>query len=129
MGSRSVRLPRERVLKVDKDCHIDSELEYEYIQDALAILTRRGIHVVKIEATRTYHGRHYYFYLAEPVDACTANHLQYLLGDDPKRVDYNQARISSELTGWNKLFETIGRRTVTLYQHPSCATPQKPGRR
>jgi hypothetical protein len=83
--------------------------------------TNDGITVLKIEATRTYHGRHYYFYLAEPVDASTANRLQYLLGDDSKRVDYNQARINSRLTDWNKLFETVGRRTVTLYRHPSCS--------
>jgi hypothetical protein len=120
MQKRSASLPKESVLKMDKDCHIDSELEHEYIQDALAILSKRGITVLKIEATRTYHGRHYYFHLAEPVDAQTANQLQYLLGDDPKRVDYNQARINSGLEGWNKLFETIGRKLRTLYRHPSC---------
>jgi hypothetical protein len=120
MQRRDSSLPRESVLKVDKDCHIDSALEQSYIQDSLAILSRHGITVLKIEATRTYHGRHYYFYLAEPIDASTANSLQYLLGDDSKRVDYNRARINSELTGWNKLFETVGRKTVTLYQNPSC---------
>lgn len=126
MQRRNSSLPRESVLKVDKDCRIDSALEQEYIQDSLAILSRRGITVLKIEATRTYHGRHYYFHLAEPVDACTANRLQYLLGDDPKRVDYNQARIDSRLVGWNKLFETIGRKLRTLYRHPSCGrnTPE-----
>lgn len=115
-----LNLPKERVLKIDKDCHTDSKLEQEYIQDSLAILSRRGIMVLKIEATRTYHGRHYYIHLAEPVDARTANRLQYLLGDDPKRVDFNQARINSGLVRWNKLFEAVGRKTVTLYQHPSC---------
>jgi hypothetical protein len=120
MQGRNSSLPRESVLKVDKDCHIDSALEHEYIQNSLAVLSRRGITVLKIEATRTYHGSHYYFYLAETIDAQTANSLQYLLGDDSKRVDYNRARINSELTGWNKLFETVGRKTLTLYQRPSC---------
>jgi hypothetical protein len=87
----------------------------EYIRDALAILSKRGIRVLKIEATRTYHGRHYYFHLAEPVEARTANRLQYLLGDDPNRVDYNRARIDSGLVGWNKLFEAVGRKLKTLY--------------
>jgi hypothetical protein len=114
----SVSLPKERVLKIDKDCHVDSQLEREYIQDALAILSKRGIRVLKIEATRTYHGRHYYFHLAEPVDARTANRLQYLLGDDPKRIDYNQARIDSGLVGWNKLFEAVGRQLRTIYSKP-----------
>jgi hypothetical protein len=126
----AVSLLKESILKIDKDCHVDSQLEQEYIQDALAILSRRGIRVLKIEATRTYHGRHYYFYLAEPVDAHTANRLQYLLGDDPKRVDYNQARINSGLVGWNKLFETIGRKLRTLYRRPSWGRNRtKPQRR
>jgi hypothetical protein len=119
MRANSASLPKERILKIDKDCHIDSELEREYIQYSLAILSRRGIRVIKIEATRTCHGRHYYFHLAEPVDACTANRLQYLLGDDPKRVDYNQARIDSGLVGWNKLFETVGRKLRTIYPRAS----------
>jgi hypothetical protein len=110
-------LPRESVLKVDKDCHTDSELEKKYIQDALAILSSCGITVLKIEATTTSHGRHYYFYLAEPVDAHTANRLQYRLGDDAKRVDYNRARINSGLVGWNKLFESIGRKLRTIYRN------------
>jgi hypothetical protein len=123
----AVSLPKESMLKIDKDCHIDAELECEYIQDALAILSRHGIHVVKIEATRTYHGRHYYFHLAEPVDACTANRLQYLLGDDPRRVDYNRARINSRLVGWNKLFETIGRKLRKIYSNPALQ-PARTGR-
>jgi hypothetical protein len=118
-------LPKERVLKVDKDCHVDSELENEYIQDALAILSRRRIRVLKIEATRTYHGRHYYFHLAEPVDAQTANRLQYLLGDDSRRVDFNRARINSRLVGWNKLFETIGRKLRTIYSNPALQPARK----
>jgi len=118
-------LPKESVLKIDKDCHIDSELEDEYIQDALAILARRRIRVLKIEATRTYHGRHYYFYLAEPVDAQTANRLQYLLGDDSRRVDFNRARINSRLVGWNKLFETVGRKTRTIYSNPALQPTRK----
>jgi hypothetical protein len=120
-----VSLPKESILKVDKDCHIDSLLEHEYIRDALAILSRHGICVVKIEATRTYHGRHYYFHLAEPVGASTANRLQYLLGDDSKRVDYNRARINSRLVGWNKLFEIVGRRMRTIYSNPALQSTRK----
>jgi hypothetical protein len=120
-------LPKESILKIDKDCHIDSKLEFEYIRDALAILSRRGITVLKIEATRTCHGRHYYFHLAEPVDAQTANRLQYLLGDDPRRVDFNRARINSGLPNWNVLFETIGRKLKTIYSNP-VLQPTRTGR-
>jgi hypothetical protein len=121
----AVGLAKESILKIDKDCHIDSKLEFQYIQDALAILSRRDITVLKIEATRTCHGRHYYFHLAEPVDAQTANRLQYLLGDDPRRVDYNRARINSRLVGWNKLFETIGRKLRTIYTNPALQPSRK----
>jgi hypothetical protein len=125
MQRRNSSLPRESVLKVDKDCHIDSALDHEYIQDALAILSKRRITVLKIEVTRTYHGRHYYFHLAKPVHAQTANRLQYLLGDDSKRVDYNRARINSKLIGSNKLFETVGRKTRTIYSNPALQPTRK----
>jgi hypothetical protein len=55
------------------------------------------------------HGRHYYIHI-DP-----ANRLQYLLGDDANRVDYNQARINSGLPEWNKLFETVGRQIRIVY--------------
>jgi len=121
----AVSLAKESILKIDKDCHIDSKLEFQYIQDALAILSRRGITVLKVQATRTCHGRHYYFHLAEPVDAQTANRLQYLLGDDPRRVDFNQARINSGLLHWNLLFETIGRKLRTIYSNPALPPTRK----
>ena len=111
----SIKLPNESVLKVDKDCHVDPQLEREYIQNSVAILRKRNVSIKSIEATRTQHGRHYYFHIHPSVDASTANHLQYLLGDDPKRVDYNQARINSGLEEWNKLFEAIGRQLRTVY--------------
>ncbi|MFI5449669.1 MAG: hypothetical protein ACHQ03_07890 [Candidatus Bathyarchaeia archaeon] len=79
-------------------------------------VSKRHIRVERIQATRTPHGRHYYITIYPAVDADTANRLQYLLGDDPKRVDYNQARIESGLLEWNKLFESIGRRLSILYR-------------
>ena len=115
-------LQSEGVLKVDKDCHVPARLEQEYIQQAVAILSKHGLRVLRVEATRTYHGRHYYFHITPSVDAGTANDLQYLLGDDSKRVDFNQARINSGLLEWNKLFETVGRQLRTIYRHPSCCS-------
>jgi hypothetical protein len=41
--------------------------------------------------------------------------LQYLLGDDAKRVDFNRGRINSRLAHWNILFEAVGRKLKTLY--------------
>ncbi len=112
----SQNLPRESVLKIDKDCHVDSQLEQEYIRNTVAILSKHHVIVVLIRATRTQHGRHYYIRVNPPVDAHVANRLQYLLGDDPKRVAYNEARIKSSLPEWNKLFERIDASTITVYR-------------
>jgi hypothetical protein len=113
------------VLKVDKDCHVSSQLEREWIRLALVILRIYHESVEWIEGTRTHHGRHYYIKINPPVDAHTANNLQYLLGDDANRVDYNRARINSRLEEWNKLFEDLGRRMVTLYRCRGSKTETK----
>jgi len=115
MGRRGASLPRERVLKVDKDCHVDSDLEQQYVRQSIATLRKHRLRVEWIRATRTNHGRHYYIKVLPAVDASTANKLQYLLGDDANRVDFNQARIDSRLLEWNKLFEAVGRKMKTLY--------------
>jgi len=115
MRRRGAGLPRENVLKIDKDCHVDPALEREYIQNAKKILSNWGFTVKEIKATRTHHGRHYYIWIDPPADAYLANRLQYLLGDDAQRVDFNQARIDSGLPEWNKLFEAVGRKMQTIY--------------
>jgi len=112
---RGAGLPREGVLKIDKDCHVDSPLEQEYIQHIKEILASWKFTVKEIKATRTRHGRHYYIWIDPSADAHLANRLQYLLGDDAKRVDFNQARIDSGLPEWNKLFEAVRRRMRTIY--------------
>jgi len=104
------------VLKVDKDCHVSSRLEREYIEHAVSLLRKHHVIVEWIKATRTHHGRHYYIKINPALDAHTANDLQYLLGDDANRVDYNRARINSRLEEWNKLFEASGRQLRTIYK-------------
>jgi hypothetical protein len=106
---------KESVLKVDKDCHIDRQLERVYVQESVAMLRKYHLKVLSITATRTRHGRHYYFEIDQPVDAHTANNLQYLLGDDAKRVGFNEARINSKLAHWNILFEAVVGKLWTLY--------------
>jgi len=113
--SGSAGLPKESVLKIDKDCHVDSQLEQEYVRNTIVILSQHHLGVEWVKATRTQHGRHYYIKIDPAVDALTANRLQYLLGDDPRRVSYNQARIKSRLLEWNKLFEAAGRKLRTVY--------------
>lgn len=102
-------------LKIDKDCHVDPELEREYIQDVVAILSKRHIRTMTVKVTRTWHGAHYYIEIDPSVDAHSANCLQYLLGDDAKRVSLNEARINAGLTEWNKLFEAPSTRLHTLW--------------
>ena len=92
-----------------------SGLEREYVEHAISLLRKHHARVEWIRATRTHHGRHYYIKIHPPVDAHTANKLQYLLGDDANRVDYNRARINSRLEEWNKLFEAVGRKLRILY--------------
>ena len=117
-GYVNVRLPRESVLKVDKDYESDHALQRQYVQDLIVVLTRHHLKVMWIKTSRTRHGRHYYIRINRPVTALTTNKLQYLIGDDPKRVAYNEARIRSSLPEWNKLFEEIGVRLRTIYQNP-----------
>jgi hypothetical protein len=120
MGRGGASLPRESVLKIDKDCHVDSGLEQEYVQHVKEILGSWSFAVKEIKATRTHHGRHYYIWIDPPADAYLANRLQYLLGDDSKRVDFNQARIDSGLQEWNKLFEAVGRKMRTVHSSGEC---------
>ena len=87
-------MDRTDTLKIDKDCHVPTELEQQYIQNAITILRKHRLRVEWVKATRTRHGRHYYIHIAPSIDASTTNRLQYLLGDDSKRVSLNQARIN-----------------------------------
>jgi uncharacterized glyoxalase superfamily metalloenzyme YdcJ len=116
------KLGKVSVLKVDKDCHIDRQLEQEWVRVALVTLRMHHESVEWIEATRTRHGNHYYIKIDPAVSAKAANNLQYLLGDDANRVDYNRARINSEDAHWNRLFEDLDRRKVTLYSCGASAT-------
>jgi len=108
-------LPKTNVVKIDKDMHPAPKLEQEWVQASVKILRMYGIKVLRIQASTTQHGRHYYVWIDPPQDAQTANRLHYLLGDDAKRVDYNQARIDSGLVEWSKLFEPVGRKLRIIY--------------
>jgi len=112
----SASLPKENVLKVDKDYEPDSALQRQYVQDTIITLAGHNLKVVWIKTSKTQHGRHYYIKINRPVDALRTNELQYLIGDDPKRVAYNEARIRSSLRGWNKLFEGLDAKLATIYR-------------
>jgi hypothetical protein len=119
MKRKSVDLPLENVLQIDKDCRVSGELELLYIRDSVLTLARHGIRVLLVRAKQSCHFRHYYFHITPAVDTQTANDLQFLLGDDAKRVAYNQARINSGLKEWNRLFEPVFKGRVIRYSNPA----------
>jgi hypothetical protein len=115
-GEENTPLPKESLLKVDKDCFVEASLNGKYVRIVIDTCRKHGVTVLWIKSTETRHGIHFYIRIAPPVNADTANDLQYLLGDNPKRVDYNRARIESGLVRWNKLFERLNARLTTLYK-------------
>jgi len=118
-GNRSASLPKEDLLKIDKDCFVDTKLNGQYVETILDTCKKHGVTVLSVEPTKTRHGMHFYVRIDPPIDARGANNLQYLLGDDAKRVAFNNARIESGLAKWNKLFELLDVRLRTMYAHQS----------
>src|SRR5208282_1996046 len=103
-------------LKIDKDIHVNRTWIQDYVRTIKAICKLNGIRVTSIQMCRSSRkGQHYYISVVPPLRAESANRIQWLLGDDCLRVDYNRARIQSHLNDWNKLFEDVGRHYITLY--------------
>lgn len=112
----STPMSKVSVLKIDKDCHVDWPWICDYVQTVKAICRNKNLKVSSVEMSRTNKGHHFYIGIQPSVSGHLANRLQFLLGDDPRRVDYNRARIRSGYPDWNKLFEDVGRRFQTLYR-------------
>lgn len=108
------------LLMIDKDIHVDPPWTRDYAQAIVAVCKTKGIKVTSIRMCHSKRkGTHYYIDIKPAIRPELANRLQWLLGDDCLRVDYNRARIQSGLVQdaeWNKLFERIGQRYVTLYR-------------
>lgn len=104
------------VLKIDKDCWVEPDWIDDYVGLVKATCRKYRVTVISIRMSRSRRkGIHFYIEIAPPIDAKTANRLQWLLGDDSSRVDFNRARIDSGLNEWNKLFEEPGRRLRRIY--------------
>ena len=117
---------KESILKIDRDCHVDYAWMLDQVSVINAVCRLKGVDVTKIEMAHTKKGQHFYIGIKPTVSAHLANRLQYLLGDDCRRVDYNRARIRSKYPDWNKLFEPIGQRLQTLYPIKVPAGTRKP---
>lgn len=110
-------------LKIDKDCFVDQDWIDNYVEVIIETCRSFGITVESIRMCNSKRkGLHFYIAINPPVESMLANRMQFLLGDDSLRVDFNRARIESGLEEWNKLFEVAGRRLKTIYRQPRGTT-------
>jgi len=89
------RILKTNVLKIDKDCHVSPELNLEYVRTILQTCRKYELKVLWVKSSRSRHGMHFYIKIKPALEPHVANNLQYLLGDDAKRVAFNRARIES----------------------------------
>lgn len=114
---------RIRVLKIDKDCFVEPAWLSDYVDVIRRICKLHGVTVKTVRVTRSRSkGQHFYIEIEPSIDAKLANRLQWLLGDDCRRVDFNRARIKSHLQEWSKLFEEPNRQLRTIYKRPRIST-------
>jgi hypothetical protein len=111
------RILKTNVLKIDKDCHVSPELNLEYVRTILQTCRKYELKVLWVKSSRSRHGMHFYIKIKPALEHHVANNLQYLLGDDAKRVAFNRARIESGSDEWNKLFERVNARLTTVYRN------------
>ena len=99
-------LPNTRLLMLDKDCRVDASWLKEYRDIVGLVLKSHNLKPTRIAVTPSRSkGFHVRVYLDTPIPAEEANKLQWLLGDDCARVDFNRARIGAGFDEWSKLFE------------------------
>ena len=107
-------------LKIDKDCFVDKQWIKEYIQLITSVCKKFLVWRSWIfSCFSEKKGLHFYIKINQRIKNELANRLQWLLGDDCRRVDFNRARIRSGLNEWNKLFELPNRRLRTIYRKQS----------
>jgi hypothetical protein len=109
-------------LKIDKDIHVNKEWIEDYVGAVIVICRQHNVVVDSIRMCPSRRkGLHFYIQVSPPVRGELANRLQWLLGDDARRVDFNRARIDSGLKEWNKLFERPEVRLRAIYRTDAAA--------
>jgi len=104
------------VLKVDKDCHPSRGWTKDYVRLIRTVCSWFGVTVEAVKKCPSRRkGEHYYIHIGRPVEPTLANRIQWLLGDDCKRVRWNRLRIRAGYSEFNKLFEVPGVRLRTIY--------------
>jgi hypothetical protein len=113
----SKRLAKIRTLKIDKDCVISSDLMQDWIRlVVIPTCTAYGVTVLSVATCPSPRkGFHVYAEISPPIHAELAWRLQFLLGDDCRRVSLNRARLRAGFSAWNKLFEGINPRVRTVH--------------
>ena len=85
-------------LKIDKDCHVDKQWIKHYVHLIVSVCKKFGLRVLSIKKCNSKSkGIHFYIAIEPSIDANLANQIQWLLGDDSNRVDFNRARIEQAL--------------------------------
>jgi len=112
-----MNIPKTDLLKIDKDCFVNKKCRNNYVELILSECRKFKIDVIQIRTCNSKRkGVHFYIKIDPPIEAMLANEIQYLLGDDARRVDFNRARIESDLVEWNKLFEKPNVKLRTIYR-------------
>lgn len=110
-------MAKTKVLKIDKDSHVEENWIKNYVKIIKLVCNFFEIIVKTIRMCNSKKkGLHFYITINPPVEPDFANLLQWLLGDDCARVDYNRARILAGLEEWNKLFENPDIKLKTIFK-------------
>ncbi|MBN1357569.1 hypothetical protein JW988_02260 [Candidatus Bathyarchaeota archaeon] len=104
-------------LKIDKDCFPDEDWIPFYVNVITKTCSDFSVTVNSISVCESKKkGLHFYIRIKPAINSELANMLQWLLGDDSRRVDFNRARVKSGLKEWNKLFEVRENVLRTIYE-------------
>lgn len=113
----------ETHIQFDRDCCVPKSWIVNWVRLVVVPVCRSfGVDAEYVCMTKTRKGLHFYIGINPPIHAELSNKLQWLLGDDCRRVDFNRARIRVGYGGWNKLFERIGAKPQSICKAPSCPT-------
>ncbi len=85
----------DNVVKVDVDVDVSYYNIARLLNDKKNMLESLGYYVTQAEVRRSPSGRHVHllFTLKEPVPLDTLFYLQFVLGDDPRRAEFNFFRL------------------------------------
>jgi hypothetical protein len=102
------------IAKTDLDFKPDPLLLRNYVQTRKAIIVCEGYTPVKVRYVETQHGFHFWWHIEEELTDEDLVVLQFLLGDDLRRTEYNILRLQAKVfNDFNCLFsKKIKKRTT-----------------